>query len=85
LPLEKVDWEKRTRGGEATTAIVHEAEQRQADVIVMGTHGRTALKYMLLGSVAEKIVRRAHCPVLTIRPDAFQFEMPDATETFGIA
>jgi universal stress protein E len=76
LPLEKVDWEKCTKEGEAATAIVHEAEQRQADVIVMGTHGRTGLEYMLLGSVAEKVVRRAHCPVLTIRPEAFQFEMP---------
>jgi nucleotide-binding universal stress UspA family protein len=43
---------------------------------VMGTHGRTGLEYMLLGSVAEKVVRKAHCPVLTIRPEAFQFEMP---------
>ena len=76
LPLEKVDWGKYTEEGEAATAIVHEAEQRQADVIVMGTHGRTGLEYMLLGSVAEKVVRKAQCPVLTIRPEAFQFEMP---------
>jgi universal stress protein E len=76
LPLEKVDWGKYTEEGEAATAIVHEAEQRQADVIVMGTHGRTGLEYMLLGSVAEKVVRKAHCPVLTIRPEAFQFQMP---------
>jgi nucleotide-binding universal stress UspA family protein len=34
------------------------------------------LPHMLLGSVAEKVVRRASCPVLTIRPEAFQFEMP---------
>ena len=76
LPLEKGDWEKYTEEGEAATGIVHQAEQRHADVIVMGTHGRTGLEYMLLGSVAEKVVRKAHCPVLTIRPDAFQFEMP---------
>src|SRR5262252_5007917 len=76
LPLKKAVWEKYIEEGEAATAIVREAEQRRADLIVMGTHGRTGLEYMLLGSVAEKVVRRAHCPVLTIRPDAFQFEMP---------
>jgi universal stress protein E len=76
LPLEKADWGKYTEEGEAATTIVQEAEQKQADVIVMGTHGRTGLEYMLLGSVAEKVVRKARCPLLTIRPDAFQFEMP---------
>ena len=76
LPLETVEWEKYTKEGDAATTILQEAEQKQADLIVMGTHGRTGLEYMLLGSVAEKIVRRADCPVLTIRPDAFQFAMP---------
>jgi len=76
LPVEKVDWEKYTEEGEAATTILQQADQKHADLIVMGTHGRTGLEYMLLGSVAEKIVRRAHCPVLTIRPEAFQFQMP---------
>jgi universal stress protein E len=76
LSLKKVDWEKYTEEGEAATAILRQAEQKGIDLIVMGTHGRTGLEYMLLGSVAEKVVRRAHCPVLTIRPEAFQFEMP---------
>jgi nucleotide-binding universal stress UspA family protein len=76
LPLEKVEWENYTEEGESATAILQKAEQKQADLIVMGTHGRTGLEYMLLGSVAEKVVRKAHCPVLTIRPEAFQFEMP---------
>jgi nucleotide-binding universal stress UspA family protein len=76
LPLKKAVWEKYTEEGEAATAIIHEAELRRADLIVMGTHGRTGLEYMLLGSVAEKVIRRAKCPVLTIRPDAFQFQMP---------
>jgi nucleotide-binding universal stress UspA family protein len=48
----------------------------QADMIVIGTHGRSGLPHALLGSVAEKVVRTASCPVLTIRPEAFQFEMP---------
>ena len=76
LPLEKVDWEKCTEEGQAATAIVHQAKYVQADMIVIGTHGRGGLPHMLLGSVAEKVVRTASCPVLTIRPEAFQFEMP---------
>jgi nucleotide-binding universal stress UspA family protein len=46
------------------------AEEMNADLIVMGTHGRTGLRHVLLGSVAEKVVRRAPCPVLTVRPHA---------------
>jgi len=76
LSLEKIDWGKYTEEGQAAAAIVHQAEQIGADMIVMGTHGRSGLPHMLLGSVAEKVVRTASCPVLTVRPDAFQFEMP---------
>ena len=76
LPIKKVEWEYYIEEGEAATTILQQADQKHADLIVMGTHGRTGLEYMLLGSVAEKIVRRAHCPVLTIRPEAFQFQMP---------
>ncbi len=76
LPLEKVECEKRTEEGQADTAIVQRAEESQADLIVMGTHGRGGLAHMLLGSVAEKVARAASCPVLTIIPEAFQFEMP---------
>lgn len=76
LPLKKVEWENYTEEGEPATAILKKAAQKQADLIVMGTHGRTGLEYMLLGSVTEKVVRKAHCPVLTIRPEAFQFKMP---------
>ena len=76
LQLEKIDWEKSSTEGQAATAIVRQAEQIKADVIVMGTHGRSGLPYILLGSVAEKVARAASCPVLTIRPEAFQFRMP---------
>jgi nucleotide-binding universal stress UspA family protein len=76
LHLEKVDWEKSSTEGKAATAIIRQAEQVKADVIVMGTHGRSGLPYILLGSVAEKVARAASCPVLTIRPEAFQFRMP---------
>jgi nucleotide-binding universal stress UspA family protein len=76
LPFDKLDWEKCTEEGQAATAIVQQAKRVHADLIVIGTHGRSGLPHMLLGSVAEKVVRTASCPVLTIRPDAFQFEMP---------
>ena len=42
-------------------------QQRSYDLVVMGTHGRTGLKHVLLGSVAEKIVRHAPCAVLVVR------------------
>lgn len=76
LALEKVDWEKSTGEGEAATTIVCQAEDIQADMIVIGTHGRSGLPHMLLGSVAEKVVRAASCSVLTVRPEAFQFKLP---------
>lgn len=47
--------------------IVPFAAGHGADLIVMGTHGRTGLAHVLLGSVAEEVVRRAKCPVLTVR------------------
>jgi nucleotide-binding universal stress UspA family protein len=74
--LGKVPWEKHSVDGRAATTLIHQAEESQADVIVMGTHGRGGLAHLLLGSVAEEVVRTAPCPVLTIRPDAFQFELP---------
>jgi len=48
--------------------IVEEAKREGADLIVLATHGRTGLSHALLGSVTEKVVRNAPCPVLSIRP-----------------
>jgi len=48
--------------------ILNKARRIGADVIVMGTHGRTGVEHLLLGSVAEKVVRLATCPVVTVRP-----------------
>ncbi len=53
--------------GSAAHVIPDQAERRNIDMIVMGTHGRTGFSHMLLGSVAERIVRTAPCAVLTIR------------------
>ena len=47
--------------------IVEEAEKEEADLVVMGTHGRTGLTHLLIGSVAERVVRNSICPVLTVR------------------
>lgn len=60
-------WEVAVATGHPADAIVREARERGVDLIVMGTHGRTGLQHVLLGSVAEKVVRTAPCPVLTIR------------------
>ena len=56
--------------------IIRYARQKQMDLIVMSTHGRTGLVHMLMGSVAEKVVRKAPCPVLTIRPKGHDFVRP---------
>ena len=53
--------------GDPATAIVERAASGGYDLLVLGTHGRTGLSHVLMGSVAEKVVRRAPCPVLTVR------------------
>jgi nucleotide-binding universal stress UspA family protein len=55
--------------GVPTQAITEAAEQLGADLIVMGTRGLTGLKHVLLGSVTERTIRHAHCPVLTVHAD----------------
>jgi nucleotide-binding universal stress UspA family protein len=56
--------------------IVRMASEKAVDLIVMGTHGHTGLAHVLLGSVAEKVVRRAPCPVLTVRHPEHEFVRP---------
>jgi nucleotide-binding universal stress UspA family protein len=53
--------------GEPVGEILRVADERHADLIVMGTHGRRGLTRLVMGSVAELVVRRATCPVLTVR------------------
>jgi nucleotide-binding universal stress UspA family protein len=55
------------RVGEAASEIVQFAEEESIDLIVMGTHGWTGLKHLVLGSTAENVVRKANCPVLTVK------------------
>ena len=56
------------RSGSPIVNIVEYAKATGTDLIVMGTHGRSGLSHLLLGSVAENVVRRATCSVLTVRP-----------------
>ena len=61
-------------GDKMAEVLVGEAEKEQAELIVMGTHGFSGLMHLLMGSVAEGIMRRANVPVLLVRSD----ETPDA-------
>jgi nucleotide-binding universal stress UspA family protein len=56
--------------------VLRFAKQRDVDLIVMGTHGHTGLAHVFLGSIAEKVVRRAPCPVLTVRHPEHEFVHP---------
>jgi universal stress protein A len=59
-------------------AIIDYAREHNMDLIVMGTHGRGMLAHMLMGSVAERVVRLASCPVLTVRHPEHEFVTSDA-------
>lgn len=59
--------EHRLEYGDPAAVILEVAQETGADLIVMGTHGRTGLRRLLMGSVAERVVRKASCPVLTVR------------------
>lgn len=52
--------------GRADAEIVDHADKTGSDLIIVGTHGRSGLPHVLLGSVAERVVQHAHCPVLTV-------------------
>ena len=66
--------------GNAVEEIVKYAKEHEIGLIVIGTHGRTGLSHLLLGSVAEKLVRLATCPVLTVHPQGHQFLSDVAAE-----
>jgi nucleotide-binding universal stress UspA family protein len=66
-------------------AIVGYASQHRMDLIVMGTHGRGAVSHLLMGSVAERVVRTATCPVLTVHHPEHEFVIPDALVTVARA
>ena len=62
--------------GSPRVEIVRYAREANIDLIVLSTHGRTGLSHVMIGSVAENVVRTAPCPVLTVRPEGHQFVIP---------
>ncbi|WP_435334315.1 universal stress protein [Haloarchaeobius sp. TZWWS8] len=62
-----VETVRRERAGVPTTEILEYADESACDLVVMATHGRTGLEHYLIGSVAEKVVRKSPVPVMTIR------------------
>ena len=71
-----VESKKIIRATTAELGVIHEAREQNADMIVIGTHGRTGLSHVLLGSVAERVVRLADRPVLTVRAPADAIKEP---------
>lgn len=63
VPVKKV-----IKTGVTFVEIIDYIKEENIDLVVMGTHGRSGIEHILLGSVAEKVLRRSPCPVLTIRP-----------------
>jgi nucleotide-binding universal stress UspA family protein len=63
--------------------IVSQAKIAEIDVIIIGTHGRGFMSHLLMGSVAEKVVRMASCPVLTVHHPEHEFILPDAMQLVG--
>lgn len=70
---------REVRVGSTYNTIVEYAKEKGIDLIVIGTHGRTGLTHVLLGSVAERVVQHAPCSVLTIRPDRLLNVSPQAS------
>jgi nucleotide-binding universal stress UspA family protein len=67
-------------GNSPAFEIVRYAREAAIDIVVMGTHGRGRVAHLLMGNVAEKVVRLAPCPVLTVRHPEHEFIMPDALQ-----
>jgi len=72
----QVSISRSVRQGPPFLEIVRLAKDENFDLIVIGTHGRSGLAHVLLGSVTEKVVRKASCPVLTVKDENHHFEMP---------
>ena len=75
---EQCEIEVRWVHGTPFVEILRDAKEHAVDMIVLGTHGRGLAAQLLLGSVVEKVVRSAPCPVLTVRPEGHQFVHPGA-------
>ena len=86
VPDADVRAERRFEEGDPATEILRAAQELPADLIVLGTHGRTGLRRLLMGSVAEQVVRKARCPVLTVTaPSVTPSPLPPAEQLAGVA
>jgi nucleotide-binding universal stress UspA family protein len=65
-----VTYQHEVRRGDPATEIVKYANEHHVDMIILTTHGRSGISRLLMGSVAEHVIRKAHCPVLTLRSAA---------------
>ena len=85
---DRLDLEGRTvllTSNAAALTIINFAKEMNADVIIMGTHGRGAMAHLLMGSVAERVVRTAPCPVLTVKHPEHEFVVPDVVASVARA
>jgi nucleotide-binding universal stress UspA family protein len=76
VDLSGVEYEKLLKKGIPAFDIVEIAMEQQANLIVMGTHGRSGIKHILIGSTAEEVVRTVHCDIIIVKPEKFSFSMP---------
>jgi nucleotide-binding universal stress UspA family protein len=74
--LERLPLHREVREGTPFYEIIRFAKEKEIDLIIMGTHGHSGLAHVLLGSVTEKVVRKAPCPVLTVRHPEHEFVHP---------
>lgn len=86
-PREQIDFKPifEFRSGSPAAEITRYAKDANVDLIVMGTHGRGFVAHAVLGSVAEKVVRTAPCPVLTVRNPQHEFLVPEAVVERAVA
>ncbi len=74
--LQRFNVHAEVREGHPFYEIIRFAKETDIDLIIMGTHGHSGLVHVLLGSVVEKVVRKAPCPVLTVRDPEHEFVHP---------
>jgi nucleotide-binding universal stress UspA family protein len=85
VPDANVRLEHQLAEGDPAREILRVAGESRCDLIVMGTHGRTDLERLLLGSVAERVLRQARCPVVTVKPARQPASRPAASTPAGAA
>jgi len=74
--LSEINFSSKLLKGSPFLEIINEARNFEADMIVIGTHGRTGIEHVLFGSTAENVVRKAPCPVFTVTLPDSNFTMP---------